>query len=58
MKITQWLGYNEDASQYLLRAGELRVLNTLQPRRPGMLIARKGHIVLTVTIDERDNAKE
>ena len=42
MKIRQWLGYNEDASQYLLRAGELRVLNNLQARRPGMLIARKG----------------
>lgn len=42
MKITQWLGYNEDASQYLLRPGELRVLNNLQSRRPGMLITRKG----------------
>jgi hypothetical protein len=42
MKIRQWLGYNEDASQYLLRPGELRVLNNLQSRRPGMLIARKG----------------
>lgn len=42
MKIRQWLGYNEDASQYLLRPGELRVLNNLQARRPGMLIARKG----------------
>ena len=42
MKIRQWLGYNEDASQYLLRPGELRVLNNLQPRRPGMLIARTG----------------
>lgn len=42
MKIRQWLGYNEDASQYLLRPGELRVLNNLQARRPGMLTARKG----------------
>lgn len=42
MKIRQWLGYNEDASHYLLRPGELRVLNNLQSRRPGMLIARKG----------------
>ena len=42
MKISQWLGYNEDASQYLLRPGELRILNNLQSRRPGMLIARKG----------------
>lgn len=42
MKIRQWLGFNEDASQYLLRPGELRVLNNLQSRRPGMLIARKG----------------
>jgi hypothetical protein len=42
MKISQWLGYNEDASQYLLRPGELRVLNNLQSRRPGMLLARRG----------------
>jgi hypothetical protein len=42
MNIRQWLGYNADASQYLLRPGELRVLNNLQSRRPGMLIARKG----------------
>ena len=42
MKIRQWLGYNEDASQYLLRPGELRVLNNLQARRPGMLISRSG----------------
>jgi hypothetical protein len=42
MKIKQWLGYNEDASQYLLRPGELRVLTNLQARRPGMLIARRG----------------
>lgn len=42
MKIRQWLGFNEDASQYLLRPGELRVLNNLQSRRPGMLLARRG----------------
>lgn len=42
MKIRQWLGYNEDASQYLLKPGELRVLNNLQSRRPGLLIARSG----------------
>lgn len=42
MKIRQWLGYNEDASQYLLRPGELRILNNLQSRRPGMLISRRG----------------
>jgi hypothetical protein len=42
MKIRQWLGYNEDASQYLLRPGELRILNNLQARRPGMLISRRG----------------
>ena len=42
MKIKQWLGYNEDASQYLLRPGELRILNNLQSRRPGMLITRQG----------------
>jgi hypothetical protein len=42
MKIRQWSGYNVDASQYLLRGGELRVLNNLQSRRPGMLLARKG----------------
>ena len=42
MKIKQWLGYNADASQYLLRPGELRILNNLQSRRPGMLISRKG----------------
>lgn len=42
IKINQWLGYNEDASQYLLRPGELRVLNNLQPRRPGMLLSRSG----------------
>ena len=42
MKIRQWLGYNEDASEYVLRPGELRILNNLQSRRPGMLIARTG----------------
>lgn len=42
MKIRQWLGFNEDASQYLLRPGELRVLNNLQSRRPGMLLTRRG----------------
>jgi hypothetical protein len=42
MKITQWLGYNEDSSQYLLRRGELRALVNLQPRRAGMLITRHG----------------
>ena len=42
MKIRQWFGYNEDASEFLLRPGELSVLNNLQPRRPGMLIARSG----------------
>ena len=42
MQIKQWLGFNEDASQYALRPGELSRLNNLQSRRPGMLIARKG----------------
>lgn len=42
MKIKQWVGYNADASQYLLRPGELRTLNNFQSRRPGMLIARPG----------------
>ena len=42
MKIRQWLGYNEDASKYLLRPGELQILNNLQSRRPGMLTGRKG----------------
>ena len=42
MKINQWLGYNEESSQYLLRRGELRALVNLQPRRPGMLISRPG----------------
>ncbi len=42
MKINQWLGYNEESSQYLLRRGELRSLVNLQPRRPGMLISRPG----------------
>ena len=42
MQIKQWLGFNEDASLYALRPGELSRLNNLQSRRPGMLIARKG----------------
>lgn len=42
IKISQWFGYNEDASQYLLRPGELRLLNNLQARRPGMLLSRSG----------------
>jgi len=46
MKITQWLGFNEESSQYLLRRGELRALVNLQPRRPGMLASRPGLIKL------------
>lgn len=42
MKIAQWLGYNEESSQYLLRRGELRALVNLHPRRPGMLVSRQG----------------
>lgn len=42
MQIREWLGYNEDSSQYLLRPGELRVLSNLQSRRAGMLISRSG----------------
>lgn len=42
MKIRQWLGFNEESSQYLLRSGELRALVNLQPRRPGMLVSRPG----------------
>ena len=42
MKITEWRGYNEDSSQYLLRPGELRSLRNLQPRRMGMLLSRPG----------------
>lgn len=42
MKIAQWLGYNEESSQYLLRRGELRALVNLQPSRPGMLVSRQG----------------
>lgn len=42
MRITQWLGFNEESSQYLLRRGELRALVNLQPRRPGMLYSRQG----------------
>jgi hypothetical protein len=52
MKIRQWLGYNEDASQYLLRPGELRTLNNLQARRPGMLIARKGLVKIYGKYDD------
>lgn len=52
MKIRQWLGYNEDASQYLLRPGELRVLNNLQSRRPGMLIARRGLLKIAGKYDD------
>lgn len=46
MIIQQWLGFNEESSQYLLRRGELRALVNLQPRRPGMLISRQGIIKL------------
>lgn len=42
MRIQQWLGFNEDTSQYLLRTGELRALVNLQPRRAGMLMSRPG----------------
>lgn len=42
MKIIDWLGYNEDTSQYLLKPGELRSLRNLQPRRMGMLLSRPG----------------
>lgn len=52
MKIVQWLGYNEDASQYILRPGELRVLNNLQARRPGMLVSRKGLVKLYGKYDD------
>ena len=52
MKITNWLGWNEDASQYVLRPGELRVLNNMQSRRPGMLICRKGLIKIYGLWDE------
>lgn len=52
MKITQWFGYNEESSQYLLRRGELRALVNLQPRRPGMLISRDGMAKLFGTYNE------
>lgn len=52
MKITQWFGYNEESSQYLLRRGELRALVNLQPRRPGMLISRDGMSKLFGTYNE------
>lgn len=52
MKITQWFGYNEESSQYLLRRGELRALVNLQPRRPGMLISRDGMTKLFGTYNE------
>lgn len=52
MKIVQWLGYNEDASQYILRPGELRVLHNLQARRPGMLVSRKGLVKLYGKYDD------
>ena len=42
MKITEWLGWNDEASSYLLRRGELRSLVNLQPARRGMLITRSG----------------
>jgi hypothetical protein len=42
MKIREWLGYNEYASPYALRPGELRALVNLQPRRRGMLTSRQG----------------
>jgi len=42
MKIREWFGYNEYASPYALRPGELRALVNLQPRRRGMLTSRQG----------------
>jgi hypothetical protein len=52
MKITQWLGFNENSSQYLLRKGELRALVNLQPRRDGMLISRQGILKLYGKYDD------
>lgn len=52
MKINQWLGFNEESSQYLLRRGELRALVNLQPRRPGMLTSRQGIIKITGKYDD------
>jgi hypothetical protein len=42
MKITEWLGWNNEASPYLLRRGELRRLMNLQPVRRGLLTTRPG----------------
>lgn len=53
MKISQWLGYNEESSQYLLRRGELRALVNLQPRRPGMLVSRHGLVKLYGKYDDQ-----
>lgn len=52
MIIQQWLGFNEESSQYLLRKGELRALVNLQPRRPGMLMARPGIVKLYGKYDD------
>ena len=52
MKITQWLGFNEESSQYLLRKGELRALVNLQPRRAGMLTSRQGVIKIHGKFDD------
>jgi hypothetical protein len=52
MKISQWFGFNEESSQYLLRRGELRALVNLQPRRPGMLISRQGSLKLYGKYDD------
>ena len=42
MKILEWLGWNYEASPYLLRRGELRSLVNLQASRRGMLLTRAG----------------
>lgn len=52
MKIQQWLGFNEESSQYLLRTGELRALVNLQTRRPGMLVSRPGLVKLYGKYDD------
>lgn len=52
MRITQWLGFNEESSHYLLRRGELRALVNLQPRRPGMLYSRQGLIKIYGKYDD------
>lgn len=44
MKITEWLGWNNEASPYLLRRGELRRLVNLQPVRRGLLTTRAGMV--------------